>query len=533
MISILSTDLKEYLELNHNYQIVGLVDVDQLRGQPRNTLYKLFKQWYQPAYNTNDRIVLYSRNLISIDMLTHIQKAAALLDISNFFILICSPASDLDQIELVRKKYSTDHCVFSTLDIEFGDQLSDIVNNPAINLPDTFCFIPWAHMEISTAGEFSPCCAYKESITDSNNVPYNINNNSVEEVYNSKYLKQLRTQFLAGEKPAGCSACWMKEQHNGKSNRHWAREYLGVDAECLDIEKDSFGNLISLDIKLGNLCNFNCRICAPSNSSRIAEERVKYFGSTINLKEINRKGQWVDNDQIWKMLGLLGNQLCNIDFYGGEPFLIKQHEIFLDYLIEKNYAHTIRLHYNSNGSVYPEHLFEKWKLFREVDISFSIDNVGTQFELERGGDWCQVDSNLDKFLKFKLPNMVLSVFSTVNIQNVYYLGQLIDWFETKKFNKLNFNLLELPVYLNIATMNEELTNVVIDKLEQIAHDKLKKYNVIPIIDILKQNKHSPNLIDQLAEYMLKLDSVRDKKFHQTHSEIAHIIYKGKMHGQTV
>jgi MoaA/NifB/PqqE/SkfB family radical SAM enzyme len=135
---------------------------------------------------------------------------------------------------------------------------------------------------------------------------------------------------------------------------------------------------------------------------------------------LNQQGQWTENTKIWNSLESIGHQLVNIDFYGGEPFLIKQHEIFLNYLIEHNHASKIRLHYNSNGSIYPAHLFDKWSYFKEVDIAFSIDNVGNRFELERGGTWEEVNENLDSFIKFKLPNMILSIFATVNIQNIYY-----------------------------------------------------------------------------------------------------------------
>jgi hypothetical protein len=74
---------------------------------------------------------------------------------------------------------------------------------------------------------------------------------------------------------------------------------------------------------------------------------------------------------------------------------------------------------------------------------------------------------------------------------------------------------------------------VLKKLQTINDDKLEKYNLNSIIELLKKQKYSSNLIDQLAEYMLKLDNVRNQKFHKTHSEIANIIYKGKNHGQAI
>lgn len=456
-----------------------------------------------------------------------------MIDISNYFILLCNAFIDHDRLDQVRKESSFDHHVFSTLCIDFVDTAPTSTDPPLLDLPEAFCFAPWAHLEISSLGEFRPCCVFKESIKGPNNIPYNINTDSLQTVYHSAYLKQLRHEFLSGQRPQGCSACWFKEQHGGKSNRLWLQDHLGVAAQCLDIQQDSEKNLISFDIKLGNLCNFKCRICGPRDSSRIAEEQVQHFNAPKILRELSKKGQWTENAHIWTMLETFGGQLVNIDFYGGEPFLIKQHENFLNFLVDHDFAKKIRLHYNSNGSIYPEQLFEKWKHFRQVDIAFSIDNIGQRFELERGGSWCQVEKNLDDFLENKLPNMVLSIFPTINIQNVYYINELIEWFETKNFNAMVFNMLKSPEFLSITAMNKELAEMTINKLKGMPLAALEKYQVQSIIQLLEHEKNLSTDLDQLIDYVLKLDIVRNQRFHETHSEIANTIYKGRKHGQTI
>ena len=515
-----------YLQGQHQYHIVGSVDLNQLVSQPRNTLYKLFKQWHKTVYNNNERIVLYTRTKIPFEVLCHIQQCASVVDISNFFILICGPDISVEDFELVKHQHSSDDCIFDFCEINFFETVDQPDPNPFLTLPETFCFSPWAHLEISSQGELRPCCVYKQAVTDDRGIPYNINTHSLEEVYNSNYMKQLRTEFLQGAMPSGCSNCWYKEKHRGQSNRIWFKKHLGIEADYLDVEQNSLTNLKSLDIKLGNLCNFTCRICNPFNSSRIAKEQVEHFGSTINLKLLNQLGRWSENEKIWTMLENVGHQLINIDFYGGEPFLIKQHENFLDYLISNNFSQNIRLHYNSNGSIYPDHLFHKWNQFRHVDIAFSIDNTESRFELERGGSWTEVEQNIDKFLKFKLENMSISVFTTISVQNVYYLEHIIRWVQSRKFDALNWNLLETPKFLSVYAMTQELTEVIISRLNQIDSTTLEKYNVLSIIEQLKRNNTSSNSIDELANYMLKLDSIRNQKFNETHPEIAKIIYKG-------
>lgn len=530
MLNLNSQELISHLESTYHYKVLGTIDIDWLVRQPRKTLYQLFIEWHKPVYQNNEKIILFSRNSIDPAALTHIQKCASQIDISNFFILICCPSLDPALLEQVRKDHSHDDCTLEHLAVSITDPMPEGNVNHLISLPESFCFAPWAHLEISSQGEFKPCCAYKESIKDNNGRPYNIESDSIETVYNSKYLFDLRQQFSQGQRPEHCSHCWFKEQNNGQSNRQWVRHYLGSNADTITIEEESVDNLISLDIKMGNLCNFKCRICNPFSSSRIAEEQVAHFNTLLDIKSLNRKGRWAEDSRIWQMIGYLGAQLVNIDFYGGEPFLIKQHEIFLDYLIEKQHSHKIRLHYNTNGSVFPKQLFDKWKKFHHVDIAFSIDNVGQRFELERGGSWSKVTENIDQFFDFKLPNMTLNVFATINSQNVYYLADLINWYETKAFNKLHLNLLESPPMLSVVRMNEELCNLVIDKLDQIPEETRIKYGVNSIVDLIKQNKNSPEMVDQLKTYMLQLDNIRNQDFAQTHSEIASVIYKGNKHG---
>lgn len=524
---MLSSDLQSYLEFVHHYNIVGMVDVDWLVTQPRKTLYALFRSWHRPSFNNEQRIVLFSRAPMDEKILVHIQKCASLIDISNFFILLCAPSFDQDLLNQVRAEHSSDDCVFSILQVDFDDEPDRGQKNSLITLPETFCFSPWAHLEISSQGQFKPCCVYNESIKDTTGRPYNIQTDSVEQVYFSDYLSNLRQQFLRGQKPSGCSNCWYKEKNNGSSNRHWTARLLGLNAQTLLVESESIDNLISLDIKMGNLCNFKCRICSPVSSSKIAEEQLRHFDAKIDLKEINKNGRWTENPEIWNLLTQVGSQLVNIDFYGGEPFLIKQHQLFLDYMIDRGFSHQIRLHYNTNGSVFSKDLMSKWKHFREVDIAFSIDNVGHRFELERsGGIWQEVESNIDMFFQSKLPHMILSVFATVSVLNVYYIEELIDWVETKNFNALTFNLLEYPAMLSISNMNQDLSKLVIGKLLQMDQRKISQYNIQQFINRIDQTKTAPVMIDQLKTYMLKLDTVRNQDFRHTHAEIADIIFRG-------
>ena len=107
--------------------------------------------------------------------------------------------------------------------------------------------------------------------------------------------------------------------------------------------------------------------------------------------------------ELTQMQSILQNQInhllpsiTNIDMYGGEPFLIKRFSEILKSAVDRDLAKHIRLHYNSNGSVWPSELINYWPNFKLVDINFSIDAIGDQFNLQRGGSWNDVESNILK-----------------------------------------------------------------------------------------------------------------------------------------
>jgi sulfatase maturation enzyme AslB (radical SAM superfamily) len=533
-MNLTPSQLVVYLQQQHGFYVVDTIDLDWLHGQPRHTLYRRFTSAHKPVFENHERVVLYSRHKVTCDIMTHVQKCGSKIDISNAFILICAPCIDIAMLDKLRQDYSTDERIFDTIELDFVDALEYEKNNRTFDLPESFCFSPWAHLEISTQGEFRPCCVYSDPIKDSQGRPYNIASDSVYTVYHSQYLRDLRNQFLSGQRPQECSHCWRSEKTMGYSNRNWLASHLSVNADCLHIEDtNDISNLISLDIKLGNTCNFKCRICNPQSSSRIAEERWRHGDRSFDIKQLNSKAQWTDDSKIWQTLNSLGHQLINIDFYGGEPFLIKQHERFLDYLVVHGYANRIRLHYNSNGSVYPQALFTTWSEFREVNISFSIDDIGARFELQRGGCWLDVEQNLSLFLQSRLPNMTLGIFPTVNAQNIYYLPELIEWFETKTFDSLVFNILETPKCLSITNMGHDLTDLVVDRLSWWVSQRSEIYDLKRLIDRIKQNKKTEDKVDELRNYVLQLDNIRDQDFSASHPEVAKIIYEGTKNAQTI
>jgi organic radical activating enzyme len=459
--------------LTQQYHLVCCVDLADI-NQSHSAIYKIFKQHYKPVFEPNDRLVFYSADQPSAQLLEHIQRAARVIDISDWFIMICAPAT-----------------------VESKMLLPDQLYNE-----NTLCPLPWMHLAVMNLGQVKACCVYENNVDS-------ILDSDLTTIFHNKHMKQLRQDLAEGKQSAGCDHCWNLEKQQIKSNRQWHAEFYAQEFYTNWIDHPQ---IQSIDFRPGNVCNFKCRICAPVASSLIANERLKFSSDPGEIHALkNMNGQWFDQDRrfVDQLLELLP-QLINIDLYGGEPFLLKQLPKFLKQAVDLGHAGHIRLHFNTNGSVYPTELIPYLQQFSQVDISISVDNISKRFEFERGGDWNTVEQNIAQ-LRAE-PNFNISIMPTVNIQNVFYIGELVEW-ATQTQNRIVFNYLDTPVYLNIDRMTPAGKQLVVDRYRNHPHPELQK-----IANRVQNSVGSDGV--EFVNYMKQLDRQRKENFSDSHQEIA-------------
>ena len=251
-------------------------------------------------------------------------------------------------------------------------------------LPEKICMLPWISIETSPIGTARPCCLALDEITRDNSTKYSLNENSLEEIYHSPYMQELRQEFLNGNKPKTCQRCWDEEAAGRTSKRINSRIRLKEYYDSVDFQNIDPNQLWFIDLKLGNICNLKCRICGSWSSSKWAKEEIDYIPELLDRKThlaytYLRDGAWPrENPQFWDNLKTLLPDIKYFEFTGGEPFLIEQHFELLRYAVETGDSAHIEIHYNTNGTVFPEQA-ELWANFKHVEIAFSIDNVGARF----------------------------------------------------------------------------------------------------------------------------------------------------------
>lgn len=471
-------------------KIVGVVSLDELLMLPSSTAYRLLAPMKKEAYEDDERIHLVAKKQIRNDLADHINWLLMYLDIPEFFVEL---QTDLESNSSLFPNLKT---------IPLSTDVPTEITEKTIPLFDhhKLCAHPWSGLHVWTDGSVSLCCDNEEKLSDKNGV-LSIRNQSLKEIMSGSTLKDVRQSFRNGQPPKSCSGCYDRES-KGLDSRRTLAPYRLQNIYGL-INWESEGEIGYIGTHPTNLCNLGCRICGPKFSSIIESEEIKHnqLAPDNNLKKINEF-----YDEISSL-----DSIKNFEILGGEPFLIERNIEFMQDLISSGRSKECIMQFTTNGTVFPD-FFRDPSDFLRLEITFSIDDVNERFEYQRHrASWEKVKENIEHFVKFKSdqPNIKLGINATVNIQNVLYLDELMDWYSSSGLDHYNFSLLSYPKCLSITKMTPEARSLVMTKLSN-RFDWIK--------DIIANSEGSNG--EEFCNYMSNKDQLRKQRFQDHHRDIA-------------
>jgi MoaA/NifB/PqqE/SkfB family radical SAM enzyme len=396
-----------------------------------------------------------------------------------------------------------------------------------MNLPHKkFCVLPWVSLETSPIGTVRPCCLAEHEITDNSGEKFNLNTATFSAIQNSHDMRKLRQQFIDGDEPETCRKCWNEERSGRTSKRMHTLDRLKHVIPPQDWTLDA-KPLMFLDLKLGNICNLKCRICGSWSSSTFATEELKHTGNEKGSfhHTMLKQGAWPrENKVFWNEIDEIATQIRYLEFTGGEPFMIKEHFNMLRRLVARGIAKDIEIHYNTNGTQWPEDADEIWRHFKTVEIAFSIDDIGARFEYQRSNaKWDEVQENIAKFkeLRVRYPNIQLQVCSTVNVFNVYYIEELANWIDTQEFDFVYWNMMHDAPYFSIANLPKAAKQAITNKLVIADVTDKHKQEFTNIIDFM--NNGTQDMREQMIQKIYELDTRRNESLSIIEPEFAKLI----------
>lgn len=407
-------------------------------------------------------------------------------------------------------------------------------DNPGDSISSTFCALPWTHLHNWPDGKVFPCC-----LTHLSKPLGNVKDNTLEEIWNKPRMKEIRKSLLQGKQHTNCNKCYEQEKNGIRSFRIAANNMFKDKLVELVENTDGTGHnsdfkLLYWDFRFSNLCNFKCRMCGSSLSSKWFEDELKAYGTTSTDKALVHVNDYSRKD-ILEYVNQFIEDVEEVYFAGGEPLLMEEHYMILQRLIEVGNT-DCRIRYNTNFSnlkFKKYHIFDFWKHFTKKDkhnvkIFASIDAFGKVAEYSRKGtDWAKIEQNIIDTIE---AGFVFDLSATVSILNIFHLPEFVDRMLEIGVPPSGIhmnNVLTFPDYYHINSLPSSLKKDVVtlfNKHLDSMPDNWVKDNFRDKYESILSYMNEPitrpitNIWEQLKNITQKLDKLRDEDFLSTYPQ---------------
>tara|TARA_B100000497_G_C7663467_1_gene399794 strand:- start:594 stop:1751 length:1158 start_codon:yes stop_codon:yes gene_type:complete len=359
--------------------------------------------------------------------------------------------------------------------------------------------------------------------------------NSLQEVWNSDRMKQVRLNMLNGKKCKECVRCYEKEAkgHDSlrvRSNRDWLGPHWDKVAKTnADGSLDDL-HIVYLDFRFSNVCNLRCRYCGPELSSNwYADAKA----STFNISPTERVIQIrKDVDNFMEEFDPMLEHIEQIYWAGGEPIMMDEHWGIMNRLVEMGKT-DIRIFYNTNFTTltYKKHnVLDLWKNFDNISVGASLDAEGVRGEYQRKGTvWADVESNI-KQLKETSPEVDFYISATVSAYNAWHITDFhrswvdkgyikpADWYMNVLLNNERFRMSVLPQRLRAEIKAKWQKHL--RWLEP--QDNIGRATEGYKSSMLFLDDDHTHLLEEFKAFNIEFDKLRDEDFDEVYPELAGI-----------
>lgn len=328
----------------------------------------------------------------------------------------------------------------------------------------SFCIMPWIHLSTEPSGDVKICCLANKTLNKEDGTTYNLGNDSVNDIFNSKQLVNNRRDMMNGIKIPDCSHCWKEEAAGGLSQRISNTKYwLDKNSHLIDyinksIEQDYVAGAVPsyYDFRFGNLCNLKCRSCGSLNSTQINKEytelKHKHWLFTEAGSKYESLNDWYQTDTFKNNIYNNLERIEKLYITGGEPTLIEENYELMRKLIEIGRAKDVSIMFNTNMTNLKDEFYQLISQFRHAEIAISVEGYGDiQEYLRYPSKWKQIDANIRKIAE--LPRTI-SIFAVPVVQsvNLEYITDFWKYIDSINKEYGFYRIRLLPIILDFPTM---------------------------------------------------------------------------------
>jgi hypothetical protein len=386
---------------------------------------------------------------------------------------------------------------------------------------DRMCLAPFVNSFYSTCGVVAPDQTVVNHVRPCSIIQagpqWDIQNDNITESRNTQVWRDLRQSFLDGQLTTVCKTCINAERAGASSPRQLNNEYLfehldiDIIAEVKRIVDNNLtaDSVYALDYMPSNYCNYACVMCfSGASSQRYTFDIQQGIKSKYEINAVD-----VDFFDVIKDVKILG-------FTGGETILQPEVNRLIDYVIEQELAGNMIITILTNASSFPNGLIDKFKSFKKVLYTVSIDGVGDVIEYQRrGAKWATMIENIAKIHASPVHEIVNHVVTGINILSAM---DFVDWCAANDLKFISVSHV-FQEHLGVAAMPPELKELALTRL-QAGRQRYEQTSYVPIIDrfisTVENIDHKPSALKQFIQHIKQEDAASKRPLREVVPEWA-------------
>lgn len=337
----------------------------------------------------------------------------------------------------------------------------------------SFCVAPFTTLSLYPTGLVTFCCknptvlgSYRQS--------------SLDELWSSPQLKQIRQSSLSGKRHPSCAHCWQLEDQNAAASwrQNLNTRLAHIIPEILAAAKPD-GAIAAMpryvEVSMSNLCNLRCRMCSPELSTSLGklweEPGEPRGGPPLLQRPFARLETFIDD------LKTIGPSLEEVFFFGGEPLIDKNLLAVVEAL--EPWKARIAASLNTNLTMLTRSgvaILERLQEFRSFNLSISIDGHRKLNEYIRVGTQAGAVERHARELVARFPQLKLCATISPQALNILHWAEAITYIsQAFEPEYLSTSLVLNPSYMSMRSLPPPL--------KQLAADRMRRFNddVLPTL----------------------------------------------------
>lgn len=323
-----------------------------------------------------------------------------------------------------------------------------------------FCIVPFVQLNTRGKGDARVCCSIDgldfgipKNLTIDEMTPktytrktdvFNLSVDTIDELWNSKFMMDFRMKMLNGENIPNCEFCFRMEK-SGLTSKRLGKNFLYLDQTLplLENYKKGRGYVDEKpkwwEIRLSTKCNLSCLMCAPGLSSMMLKEYEKWdrqgnllpiMKGSLDIAK-NAGEEYLSKSDFFKNQILENlSHVSVMEFRGGEVFADHDSIEFIRTISETDTAKNIALDISTNATLISSDIIAILNRFKGGTLRFSIDAYGDLDEYIRyHTKWTHVLRSMRESRKLHNGWRFLTQ-TTVQLLNCLSMDRLVSFFDS-------------------------------------------------------------------------------------------------------